>query len=266
MRKVIYTVLTGNYDKLEQPLVTDPSYDYVCLSDMDGQDGVWQIRRIPQEESNPVLRSRYAKMHPHLLLPEYDLSVYMDANLCVAGAAFYDIIDKWAENPDKAVPFGKADSPQIPFAVVQHPERDCVWDELRKCFLKDRISTASAIKWYRYLKGTGMPRHTGLAEANVLVRLHNNQSVIGLDERWWELLLKSACLRDQLSFTPAIHEENVSLSLLLPPGQNARNTDCIRYVNHPRTGKENVPGNINWANAKYKIRLLWRKLVLLFLK
>ena len=266
MKKVIYTALTGNYDKLEQPLVIDPSFDYVCLSDKDGRDGVWDIRRIPQDEPDPVLRSRYPKMHPHLLLPEYDLSVYMDANLCITSAAFYEAVDKWAEDPYSAVPFGPDDALMIPFAVVQHPDRDCVWDELRRCYLKDKVSTSSAIRWHRYLKETGMPRHAGLVEANVLVRLHNTQSVIQLDEKWWELLLKSGGRRDQLSFTPSAHTQNVKFSLLLGPGMNARNTDCIRCVQHPPTGKENIPGKINLANAKYNISLLWRKFILLFLK
>ena len=71
MEKVVYTVLTGGYDRLEQPKVTDPEYRYVCFTDHAGTDGVWELREIPFEGS-PVLRARYAKMHPHLLLKEFD--------------------------------------------------------------------------------------------------------------------------------------------------------------------------------------------------
>ena len=255
MKKVIYTVLTGNYDKLEQPEAVDVSFDYICLSDTDGRDGVWELRRIPYDDPSPIMRSRYAKLHPHVLLPEYDLSVYMDANLCIMGTDFYEAVNKWAE-----------DAPSFPFAVVQHPERDCVWDELRRCYLKDRISTSAAVQWYNYLKRTGMPRHAGLSENNILVRMHNVQQVIELDEKWWKLFCLSDCKRDQLSLPAATHSLNMQPSLLLGPGKNARNVDFIRYVNHPRTGKENIPGKINWANAKYNIRLWWRKFILLFLK
>ena len=266
MKKVIFTALTGNYDKLEQPLVTDPEYDYVCLTDRDGRDGVWELRRIPLDEPNPILRARYAKLHPHLLLPEYDLSVFMDANLCIAGAGFYETVNKWAEEPLATTPFGAEGAVPVPFAVLQHPRRDCVWEELRKCYFHDKVSTSSAIYWHGYLKQISMPRHFGLIETNVLARLHNDPLIKQLDDKWWELLQLSRCTRDQLSFTPAIYGQNVRLSYLLPPGQNARNTDIIRYVNHPPTGKENIPGKINWANAKYNIRLLWRKFILLFLK
>ena len=245
MEKVIYTVLTGGYDRLQQPLVTDPGFHYVCFGDHAGQDGVWELREIPFEGS-PVLRARWAKMHPHILLPEYDYSVFMDANLCISGAEFYSFIG------------------DAPVAILQHPERDCVWDELRYCYLKDKVSTCSAFKINRMLRG--MPRHWGLAETNVLARKHNDPQIVDLDELWWRLLLESGGSRDQLVFTPALHALGMEPGLLLGPGLNARNVPYIQYVNHPLTGRENVPGKLNWANLKYNIRLLWRKAMLPCLK
>ena len=245
MEKVIYTVLTGGYDRLQQPLVTDPGFHYVCFGDHAGQDGVWELREIPFEGS-PVLRARWAKMHPHVLLPEYDYSVFMDANLCISGAEFYSFIG------DALV------------AILQHPERDCVWEELRYCYLKDKISTCSAFRIHRMLRG--MPRHWGLAETNVLARKHNDPQIVDLDELWWRLLQESGGSRDQLVFTPALHTLGMEPSLLLGPGLNARNVPYINYVNHPLTGRENVPGKLNWANLKYNLRLLWRKAMLPCLK
>ena len=175
MGKVIYTVLTGGYDRLQQPLVTDPAYHYVCFGDHAGQDGVWELREIPFE-GTPVLRARWAKMHPHLLLPEYDYFVFMDANLCISGAEFYCFLK------------------EQPLAILQHPQRDCVWEELRYCYLKDKISTASAFKIHRMLRAVEMPLHWGLAETNVLVRKHNDPEIVALDELWWKLLLESGGL------------------------------------------------------------------------
>lgn len=245
MEKVIYTVLTGGYDRLQQPLVTDPGFHYVCFGDHAGQDGVWELREIPFEGS-PVLRARWAKMHPHILLPEYDYSVFMDANLCISGAEFYSFIG------------------DAPVAILQHPERDCVWEELRYCYLKDKVSTCSAFRIHRMLRG--MPRHWGLAETNVLARKHNDSQIVDLDELWWRLLQESGGSRDQLVFTPALHTLGMEPGLLLGPGLNARNVPYIQYVNHPLTGRENVPGKLNWANLKYNIRLLWRKAMLPCLK
>ncbi len=250
MKKVIYTSLTGNYDSLMQPLASDPSVHYVCFTDREGQDGVWQLRKIPFGSGSDALRSRYPKMHPHLLLPGYDLSLYMDANLCIRGAGFYDFLH----------------APEGGMALVEHPDRDCVYDELRYCYLKGKLGTRAAIGLMKKYRDEGMPQHFGLYEANMILREHNRPDIIAFDERWWNMLLGSGCVRDQLSLTPALFAEGIRPSLLLGEGLTSRNVPYLHYENHPPTGKENVPGKLNMANLKYNIRLLWRKTVLLCLR
>jgi len=271
MEKVIYTVLTGGYDRLEQPECVDPSFDYVCFTDRDGQEGVWQLRKIPYE-GTAVLRARWAKLHPHLLLPEYPVSVFMDANLCITGPAFYEELGKAQKEPflrlaaSSGTPEGAFSPVFAPFAVLEHPERDCVWEELRYCYLKDKVGTRTAVRWYRALKRMGMPRHAGLAETNILLRAHNAPEVVAADEAWWKLLLASGGTRDQLCLTPALFQTGLRPWLLLGSGHCSRNVPYIRYTLHPATGRENVPGRLNWANVKYNLRLLWRKAVLPWLK
>lgn len=250
MKKVIYTVLTGNYDRLTQPAAVDSSFDYVCFTDRAGKEGVWELREIPWRSDSQILRARYAKLHPHLLLPEYDLSVFMDANLCITGTEFYDRISACGDS----------------IAFLEHPERDCVYEELRYCYLKEKIGTLAAFAHLKRLKGMAMPSHAGLYETNVLLRRHNLPEVVALDERWWNLLLQSASTRDQLCLTPALFLERRQPSLLLGTKLNARNVPYIRYTLHPATGKERVSGKLNLANLMYNLRLCWHKWMLLWLK
>lgn len=271
MKKVIYTVLTGNYDKLEQPRAVDSSFDYVCFTDKAGQDGVWKLREIPFASDSPILRARWAKLHPQELLPEYSLSVFMDANLCIASSDFYAALLE-DRKPAFSVltacyrPASEPDSWENGLvAVLEHPERDCVWEELRYCYLKDKVSTRTAVGWHRFLKETGMPRHWGLAETSILLRAHLDPQVVALDELWWELLLLSGGTRDQLALTPALYRLGMEPVLLLGPGLNARNVPYIRYTNHP-SAPERTPGKLNWANLKYNLRLGWRKTMLLCLR
>ena len=247
-QKVIYTVLTGGYDRLEQPVAVSPDWDYICFGDSEGQDGVWKLRTIPFE-GTPVMRARWAKMHPHILLPEYSYSVFMDANLQISAPEFYETLLR-----------------EQVIAVLEHPERDCVWEELRYCYLKDKMSTKTAVRWHWFLDEMEMPRHAGLTETNIIAREHNNLKIIALDNLWWQFLEKTGGSRDQLAFTPALHTIGLNPSLLFGPGLNARNVPFVKYVNHPVKGPQNQPGKLNWANLQYNIRLLWRKAVLLCLR
>lgn len=247
MEKVIYTVLTGAYDRLQQPEAISPGWKYVCYTDAPaGQDGVWELRPIPFE-GTPLERARWVKLHPHILLPEAGLSVFMDANLCITGEAFYGPMERPA---------------QTLVAGLPHLRRDCVYEELRYCYLKDKLGTRAFIRHGRRLREMGMPRHAGLYETNILWRRHLDPAVVALDEAWWDLML-SSCMRDQLSFTPALRTCHLEPELLFGPGNNARNVPFVRYSVHPATGRENVPGKLNWANVKYRLRLWWRQLVLL---
>jgi hypothetical protein len=251
-RKVIFTCLTGGYDRLEQPVAVAPDWDYICFTDTDGQDGVWQLRKIPFDSPDPVVRSRFPKILPDRVLPEYDYSVYMDANLRITGEEFYGFADK-------CIATG------ISFAQVQHPDRDCVYEELRYCYLKDKIDTKTAFRLYRKWKDEGLPRHAGLYENNLIFRRHKITEARALDEAWWHAF-SAGVPRDQLCLQPIFLRHGIHPNLLLGEGLNARNVPYLKYTLHPPTGKENTPGRLTWGNVVYRLRLSWRKLMLNFLR
>lgn len=251
-RKVIFTCLTGGYDRLEQPVAVAPDWDYVCFTDTDGQDGVWQLRKIPFDSPDPVVRSRFPKILPDKVLPEYDYSVYMDANLCITGEEFYGFADK-------CIATG------ISFAQVQHPDRDCVYEELRYCYLKDKIDTKTAFRLYRKWNDEGLPRHAGLYENNLIFRRHKITEARALDEAWWHAF-SAGVQRDQLCLQPIFLRHGIHPNLLLGEGLNARNVPYLKYTLHPPTGKENTPGRLTWGNVRYRVRLAYRKAMLLFMK
>lgn len=251
-RKVIYTCLTGGYDRLEQPAALSPDWDYVCFTDTEGQDGVWQLRKIPFDDPDSVIRSRYPKILAHKVLLEYTYSIYLDANIRIMDAEFYRIADRLAAD-------------EICFAQVEHPDRDCLFDELRYCYLKDKVDTRTAFRLHRQWTAEGLPRHAGLYENNLILRRHNLTEVRALDEAWWAAF-SAGVSRDQLCLQPIFLRHGVHPALLLGKGLNARNVPFLQYTLHPRTGKENTPGRLTWGNLVYNLRLLFRKAMLPFLK
>ena len=242
MRKVIYTCIVDGYDELRQPEVVDDSYDYVCFTNDVSEDiiGVWKIRPIPFACNDSTRLSRYVKILPHLVLEDYDVSVWMDANIVVKGRAFYDAVES------------KVDSGCL-MAQVPHIGRDCVYDEIARCYKNLKIGFQEASKQRRHLKDEGFPRHFGMMENNLIFRRHNDPLVIRLSEGWWKEYMAYS-RRDQLALMPVLWKQGFMPDLLLGEGANARTADCLDVIHHPSVvkaarikGVRRIPLKIRWT-------------------
>ena len=65
---------------------------------------------------------------------------------------------------------------------------------------------------------------------------------------------------------PIFLRHGIHPALLLGKGLNARNVPFLKYTHHPPTGKENTPGRLTWGNVVYRVRLAFRRAVLMFLR
>ena len=204
---VVYTVQTGGYDVVQQPLVVDERFDYVLFTDICEQEtiGIWQIREIPYEHVDKTRLSRYPKMHPNQLLAEYKASLYIDANIQITGQRIYDRVVKCCDR-------------QIDWAGIKHPYRDCLYDEAYVVYSLD--SEQNIFRWCHNLRTEDYPRHRGLFENNVIFRTHNNQTKLA-NAMWWNLY-EEYTRRDQLTlFYVFWKNPNVKTSLLLPSGESS---------------------------------------------
>lgn len=87
-RGAVYTVITGGYDELTDPVYVDPNLDYYCFTDDPDRYGsdIWKLRKLDYIiEGDNVRTQRYAKTHPFMLLPEYDHTIYVDGNFTIKG-------------------------------------------------------------------------------------------------------------------------------------------------------------------------------------
>ncbi len=219
---VIYTCITGGYDTLRQPAVTDPSVDFVCFVGKGERkceaEGVWQFRELDCGIEDPRLLSRYPKMHPHLLLPEYDASLWIDGNIEITDGSVYDVLRRKAESG-------------VLYSGVRHPSRDCVYSEAWMCFKMGYLDIPGYLRVCAFLLLHGQRRHGGLVENNLIFRRHNDPRVIRLDELWWSMLFRLS-RRDQLSFPWCLEKCGIPFNPLLPDGMNTRNYPGFRYLLH----------------------------------
>ena len=190
--KVVYTCITNGYDRLKEPKFVTEGFDYVCFTDdADLISGIWDIRPLPKETEGipPNKKQRYVKINPHKVLPEYELSVWVDANIMLTG----DINECM-----KTMCVGDCN-----VFVPMHPIRDCIYEEMRICASigKDKIENMKP-QIDRYLM-EGYPEHNGLLQSNILIRRHMRHDCIRLMAAWWDELSMGSH-RDQLSFNYAL--------------------------------------------------------------
>ncbi|MCI5619091.1 MAG: DUF616 domain-containing protein [Rikenellaceae bacterium] len=216
---VIYSCVTGSYDKIERPSVQVPWADWVCFSTEELNDELWQFRRISTNSSlGPILQSRQYKLNPHLYFPEYEYSLWIDGNIGLSSEEIFHIIEaKMSEG--------------VLYSGIHHPERDDVYEESLRILMGRREKASSLRKTVRFLKKEGFPEHWGLMENNVILRKHNDPEIIRFDELWWSML-KRYSHRDQMSQSYCLWKCGITPDYLLPEGYSARNHPAFTYRMH----------------------------------
>ena len=219
-RFAVFSAIVGKYDEILQPSVVDNRFDYILFSDSlpEGKQGVWQVRRIDYSNSIKTKVARYVKAHPEALLPEYDASLWLDANIRITGKEIYDRFVELFDN-------------KILVASVRHLAYDCVYNEMFAVLDFRYESEEVIVKWGHELRKRGFPRHAGLYETGLLYRRHSNEAVRIFDALWWSYI-EAYSKRDQLSFTVALREENLSCVFFLPEGKTVRDSEGLVFVKH----------------------------------
>ena len=224
-RIAVYTCITGGYDRLRQPLATDGEFDFICFVEKGtphpGCDGVWTFREMESGcGGDALMTSRWPKLNPHLALPDYEWSLWMDGNVQIADGEIYDIVrEKIAAG--------------VVYSGISHPLRDCVYEEAGRCLTSGRIGIFDYLRTVLFLALRRFPRHFGLMENNVILRRHGAPAVIEMDTLWWKRLQKGP-RRDQLSFMWCLREAGVRQDTLLPKGYSTRNHSAFEYTSHAR--------------------------------
>lgn len=218
-RIAVYTSVFGKYDLINDPLVIHDNVDYYYVSD-DKCEGVnvykWidAKKYVPDDVETAIKRNRYVKMHPHKIFPDYDYSIYLDANIKIIG----DIRT-----------FVKESVTGI--AAFNHPFRDCLYYEALTITNFRRVDSEDVVRQMSRYINEKMPLHYGLPEMAVIARTHNKKCCIKIMEEWWNEFNIGA-QRDQLSFMYIIWKNEFSLDDIALLGDDFRTSDVISVSKH----------------------------------
>lgn len=219
-RYVVYSAIVGQYDKPLQPLAVDERFDYVLFSDHlpEGRNGVWQIRRIDYSNKIQPKVARYVKTHPETLLPEYEASLWMDANIRIKGKNIYD---RFVELFEKG----------CLIAAVKHTAYDCVYNEMFSVLDFQFESESVVVHWGHLLRKKDFHKHAGMFETGLMYRKHSDICVKSFDAIWWKYI-EAYSKRDQLSFVVSLNEVCLVCALFLPEGKTVRDSEGLEFVKH----------------------------------
>jgi hypothetical protein len=184
LKIAVYTCITGDYDKLIEPRHVDNRLDYFCFTDNDAQiKSPWLLKSMALPELDNKDKNRYVKMHPHKLLADYDMTVYLDGNIEIVGDLYDFLLNMYARDES--------------LFVYNHLERDCIYSEAAACAYYSHDWIWNVAKQMRTYSAIKYPINNGLVSANILIR-KNNSTLAKLMDTWW-VAYCSGVKRDQLS-------------------------------------------------------------------
>ncbi len=190
--KVIYTSITGDYEKLCQPSFVDCDFDYVAfvddISGINAYDGVWQLRKIPDDlkKLSAVKQQRMIKILPHKYLSEYSESIWVDGSIDILGS-MNDFISEYCVKQEKSV------------FIRKHPYRNSIHEEADKCIQLGKDNREIILKQINKYNDEKFPDDNGLVESGIIYRKHSDPYCKKL-MTLWGIEVIGGSHRDQLSF------------------------------------------------------------------
>lgn len=218
---VIYTAISGDYDRLLNYKYISQDFDYICFTnDKIDNPGIWEIRKLEYEKSDQIRNARYCKLFPNLLLPKYEHSIWIDANI--------DILDDVLEKT-----IYKLILQDNLIAMNVHYNRNCIYQEAEECIRVKKDTSETISKQVSFLRKENYPENHGLFETNIIFRKHKDTKIIKLMEHWWHMICTFS-YRDQLSFNYVLWKNGQTCLRLFP--SNARLMDDFGFKHHnPQT-------------------------------
>jgi hypothetical protein len=181
MKKIVFTVIFGDYDTLRDPPVVSPHWQYICLTDQDLHSKTWKIIRVAPNGPDRLF-ARYVWTHYHEYF-ESDAVLKIDAGM--------------VSRTNLAV-FDDALQTDHDILLCKHRVRDCLYEEAGFVTSKFPDQTEIVAKQMQRYQRDGFPRHFGL-HANTYRLMKTNDRVQRFNALWWDEISRG-CFRDQLSF------------------------------------------------------------------
>ncbi|WP_170139742.1 glycosyltransferase domain-containing protein [Cereibacter changlensis] len=199
---MVYTALIGDYDQLA-PVIFPSDVSFVVFTDnaalsVEG----WTTRSVCDwTEVLPDMPNwminRIIKVHPHVFLPTFHESLYVDCNIALLRDPA-PLFDRYLSSADLAIPL--------------HMDRSDIREELEECLRAGKLDKSSyntIASRVRYYEDINLPMGP-LTENNVMLRRSCPEVNLAM-EAWWREICQGV-KRDQIALPYALHGAKVKFA------------------------------------------------------
>jgi hypothetical protein len=193
-RLCVYTALLGGYERLnEQPAALESKIPFICFTnDAALRSETWQIRVVPPIFTmDPARSQRDFKLRPHVHLPEFDVSLYID-NAVVLSQPPESIFERYPTTSG--------------FWLTKHSFRDTVLSEFMEVIsrgLDDPNRVFEQLNHYTLECPEVLEEHPYWGA--ILLRDHRRPEVQAMLDVWYANVFRYS-RRDQLSANAAFRQ------------------------------------------------------------
>jgi hypothetical protein len=183
-RVAIFTAICGGHDR-PKPTRALPGADWHLWTDRPtGATHGWTEHLFRPRYQSPRLSAKWVRLNPELLLPDYDLTVWIDASITVVDPAFASLFE----------PGFAADG----FSLFRHPDRDNIYDECAASEPMGKYAGEPMREQCEHYRAGGLPSGHGLWATGVLIRNNRSERLRAMNLDWMNENVRWSC-QDQLS-------------------------------------------------------------------
>ena len=235
MKICLYTAIFGGYETLKSPVRID-GLDYVCFTDNESmRSDIWDIRHISiTNDSPPPLFYKRIKCLSHQVLPEYDYTIWLDANFQLEDKNYLSFLFDQLHS-DKLLLYEHFCHPQN---LVGDP-RNCLYEEIRHSRQILKYAHEDLAKQSVEYHNAGYPTNNGLYQSGFLLRNNTDPEVAEFNQAWLKEIEKfgKSCPQCQVSLPFVLWKQGINFDAV--SNENIWNTDRYYITNH---GDDNALG------------------------
>ena len=201
---VLYACTNLAYDQIFTPVAMTPGVDFILFADRKPRFvRGWQWRPLPPQAAglSAAMANRHAKFFPHLIFPEAEISVYVDANTLMLA----DLTPLIAEFRASGADIG----------LFPHKQRFDIWEEFEFARKVGKVPPEDAAKGEAQLafyRAEGLPEDHLLTENAIIFRRHGNPELARAMDLWWGQM-QTFTRRDQLSLPYVLLKSDLKVKL-----------------------------------------------------